>query len=173
MQGVGRAHCHPYTPSSVTLCFYLRWLKHPSMPMEPLCIPPPCSLLPWGAVQELCPWEDGSLSRLSLLLGTLQVTGVPIPLIYHCHCLLGYAINRDKLECSSWSGKLYTCQVPHKSSASQKNITWGHVWLQGTRHSVHISPAKLSSACALLYDYLNAIQSTSNLNYLHIFACIL
>lgn len=77
----------------------------------------------------------------------------------------------------SSSGKLYTYQVLQSGTVSIFCLAGKHYL--GTNvaarnsHSMYISPAKLSSASALLYDYLNAIQSTSNLSYISIFASIL
>lgn len=156
MQRVWRAHCPPDTPSSLVLCLCLRWLKPPSMPMEPLCVPVPCSPFPWGTVQELCPWEDGSLSRLSLLLGTLQATRAPIPWIYHSHCSLGYAINRDKVRCSFWSDKLHTCQVLLSGTAwifclAEKNYLRVCVAARDQSFNAYFSCKTFFSICTALW----------------------
>lgn len=125
--------------------------------------------------------EMASSTGCPLLLETLQAAKIPSPSIRLFHCLLGYTTNGawdgTKLGCSAWTSKRtrarYFCLALLESSASQRNITWGHVWLQGTSPSMPIPPAKPSSASALLYEYLNDVQSTSNMSCLSIFACIL
>lgn len=156
MQGVWRAHCHPYTPSSVTLCFYLRSLKPPSMPMEPRCVPP-CSPFPEGSARALPRRGHLPFQAVPAAGSTASHKG-PHPLGLPLSLLTGMCYQQGQAKTP-----ILKQQIVHMPGTSvwhslnflpplQKNITQGHAWLQGTSHSMRISPAKLSSASALLYE---------------------
>lgn len=132
-------------------------------------LPTSCNQVSQGTVKEVSVEGDNSFSQKE----TLWATKVRDPSLSPSAGLCcQWVFKQNQAEMFSLNCWTYACQVLVWHSLNL--LHHKEILLEGMyvcSHSIHISPAKFSSTSAPLYDYLNTIQSTSNLSCISIFAC--